>query len=1107
MIQMQRVRLINWHNFINTTVDFDQITYMVGVNAVGKTTILDAIRYCLTTEKKFNALGNKRSGRTLQGSVHGKQREGDGYTRPGHTISYVGIEFLNQQKGTKFVITVRVESDNPEQELRQVKQTWYISPENYTLDDLPFLDAETNQPSSREQFCLKKEKMPPIDRQNEARDKICRRLGIGAGESQLGKSFEAVFPMGTSLEEISDFKTFIYEYILPQPEINLEAMQQDEVELENLGDVLLNAQSRADQLKKIVEAGAEARKKERDVLLKQGVVLCAENDEKSGLEEQILSALEQCNLKIEQLEQEQRQAEQDASDAFTAYEQAIREAGESDIQKKLDGLKAYQKELKRELNEAQQRLSRFQTVCARIEGLQKDAVAYGFPLNEELTPANIQKMPERRQEELEANLIAELQRMERELDQQRGVLIAKNENKKVRFTELQKQIKVLSEGDLVYPDGNCAQIVKDAINQTLAAQGMEPDAKIVCDLLYMVDESWQSCVEACLGGRRFDIFVSPEHYKAAKNAFEKLGARVLKISLLDSRALERNVDKIPEPEQNMLASKVKSENRLVNAYVTDLLGNIVCCDTSDALENYPHSATRDLLRHYPYRLARLREPQKYIGQDARLEQLERAKQEAEEISQEMETLETRQKAMRALCMRFQGATNDSTRLALSAGWNSEKTYDACVVKYQNMTEEIQACENDPMLLASMRKQQLLKKDYDEKNEIVRSVNANLALSKNKAQNYQKQQEGAIEAAELARNAWQEFLKQTPALQEDIEKRYAEARKNNKQPQQIVRNHKIYQSQAERARDDFLESTLKPLQREYNQKYTCDFKLGMEGIDTYQHQYEQLVHIDLERYQSSLEKAKARCKERFRQDILFRLKDEIANARKQFRELNRIMEKLTYGEETYRFSIGPSENAQLGAFCRLIEHGSNQRVPEEGTLEAFAYQKDEAYEAQLDELMEHIMADLKIAAEERQKGNTVSSIELSSYVDYRQYLNCDIEITNAVTQKATKLSSVSGDSSGGENQAPFYIAICASLLQIYQKCQNSVRLILLDEAFSKMTSDRIRPMMKMFRDMDLQVVLITTVEKASAIAPFCDITHSILKKGTQNAVRPFYQDGE
>ena len=108
--------------------------------------------------------------------------------------------------------------------------------------------------------------------------------------------------------------------------------------------------------------------------------------------------------------------------------------------------------------------------------------------------------------------------------------------------------------------------------------------------------------------------------------------------------------------------------------------------------------------------------------------------------------------------------------------------------------------------------------------------------------------------------------------------------------------------------------------------------------------------------------------------------------------------------------------------------------------------------------------------------------LSDYVDYRTYLDYDIKVTNTVSGQQASLSRVSRDSSGGENQAPFYVAICASLLQIYQKSENSIRLVLLDEAFSKMTSDRIRPMMELFRRMQLQVLLISTVEKSTAIQP-------------------------
>ena len=136
MIELKRLKLINWHNFENVTFDCARLTYMIGVNAVGKTTILDAIRYCLTTNRNFNALGNKKSGRTLQGSVHAKQRGENAYRRPGRTVAYIGAEFWDSVKRTNFVIAVRVESEGPMQELHPGDQTWYISEDGITLEKL-----------------------------------------------------------------------------------------------------------------------------------------------------------------------------------------------------------------------------------------------------------------------------------------------------------------------------------------------------------------------------------------------------------------------------------------------------------------------------------------------------------------------------------------------------------------------------------------------------------------------------------------------------------------------------------------------------------------------------------------------------------------------------------------------------------------------------------------------------------------------------------------------------------------------------------------------------------------------------------------------------------
>lgn len=142
MIRMTRLHLINWHNFQDDIIDFKNITYLLGVNAVGKTTIMDAVRYCLTTNKDFNTAGNKKSGRTLLGSVHQKQRAEDSYLRPGHTVSYIGIEFLDEAIKKNFVIIARIESETPKQDLKGVYQDWYITKPGFVLEDIPFLQRK-----------------------------------------------------------------------------------------------------------------------------------------------------------------------------------------------------------------------------------------------------------------------------------------------------------------------------------------------------------------------------------------------------------------------------------------------------------------------------------------------------------------------------------------------------------------------------------------------------------------------------------------------------------------------------------------------------------------------------------------------------------------------------------------------------------------------------------------------------------------------------------------------------------------------------------------------------------------------------------------------------
>lgn len=1099
MIQLSRVRLINWHNFVDSTLTFERITYLIGVNAVGKTTILDAIRYCLTTNKDFNALGNRKSARTLQGSVHGKQRGENAYTRQGHTVSYIGVEFLDQKQGKNFVITVRVESESPEQEMRHVRQTWYISPMGIRLEDLPFIDRSSNAPSSRDKFCISTGRMQPIDKQSEAKNMICQRLGIGKSDSPLGKKFSSVFPMGTSLDEINDFRTFIYEYILPQPIMDLDALQKDEQELENLQETLTQAQRRAQQLREIIALGDQAIEKDRDVCINRGFILYAQYQLDASAQTQMFAERKRCIDLLEQLKEKYDDAKQQADIAHTAYQQAWKAVQDSDEGKFLEMLRQSAENKARELGELRKKVSKCRNMQIEITQLLQKASAV-YSVDADMYPDAIRKQPQKNQMQLLEGLESEISKLSSAIETLSVELLVQSNNLQNAIEEIETKIRQLEKGQLVYPDNDRANVVRNAINQAFASQGLNPDAKVLCELLYMNDASWQDCVEGCMGYRRFDILVSPEHYPAAKQVYESLGENVGRVSLLDSRALHRDRNK-QAVDGNVLASKVSSENPLACVYVGELLGNIVCCDNSSELENYPHSATRDLLRHYPYRLARLRKQERYIGLDARKKQLEDAKtqhrqmvKKAKEITDRIETVSGLQELARGVVYRKCVAT-------IREYWDSEQEYNKLSNQYSQTQREITEWENNPLLRGLQSKEQRMKEEWEAKTKIREDI----ASDKKKLEgDLAKCEQDIIRVQNhtaTSLEAWDLFGDEYPCLLGEIEAKYSDAIKR-RTPEQIVENQKGRHGRFESDRDDVVNNFLIPAQRQFNQEYSCDMIVGIAGIELFRAQYDQLIQIDLERYSASLQKAKERCRERFRKDILYRMKDDIRNARRQFRELSRIMQELRYGEEMYQFQVRESQDPENGRLYSLIMSDQNEQMTQEDSMFNMAAMSDQAYEAQIDEFVEQILSAAKEAAEARQKGKRADR-QMIELVDYRKYLDYDIIITNTKTGETVPLSKVSQDSSGGENQAPFYIAICASLLQIYQKCENGIRLVLLDEAFSKMTSDRIKPMMKMFRQMNLQVLLITTVEKASAIQPMCDVTYSIVKSGSRNSVAPFY----
>jgi uncharacterized protein YPO0396 len=98
------------------------------------------------------------------------------------------------------------------------------------------------------------------------------------------------------------------------------------------------------------------------------------------------------------------------------------------------------------------------------------------------------------------------------------------------------------------------------------------------------------------------------------------------------------------------------------------------------------------------------------------------------------------------------------------------------------------------------------------------------------------------------------------------------------------------------------------------------------------------------------------------------------------------------------------------------------------------------------------------------------------LDYRFYHHWDIEAKPAGRGDAAAISlnKSAKKQSGGENQAPFFVATLAAFRRVYDLGRRddpqNLGLVVMDEAFSKLSGDRIDDCLAMARNFGLQLIM-------------------------------------
>jgi uncharacterized protein YPO0396 len=217
---------------------------------------------------------------------------------------------------------------------------------------------------------------------------------------------------------------------------------------------------------------------------------------------------------------------------------------------------------------------------------------------------------------------------------------------------------------------------------------------------------------------------------------------------------------------------------------------------------------------------------------------------------------------------------------------------------------------------------------------------------------------------------------------------------------------------------------------------------------------------------------------------------------QIDNINRAIAGSHFGEDIYRFRIIPKPEYKR-YYDMIIDP-----MLLEGGYNLLSEQFNSKYKDELADLFA-VITDEGASAKAREHDDYEKRVK--AFTDYRTYLSFDLEVIDR-DGETQRLSRTFGKKSGGETQTPFYIAVLASFAQLYRigrdKTAATSRLIIFDEAFSKMDGERIVRSIELLRDLDFQAIISAPPDKIGDIATLVDRNLCVLRDRRRACVKSF-----
>ncbi|MCG9969171.1 cell division protein MukB [Pelotomaculum terephthalicicum JT] len=1123
MKKLTKTLLINWLYYEKELVSFDTINFLTGKTASGKTTFIDALQIVLLGElsgRNFNKAANESSERTLRGYLRANMDNNNPYSRKGRSFeSYIACEFSDDFSGKPFTIGVVFDCYNDGGERHQFFSYDGPIPDNCFIENRKPMDIselrtyiKTNYKSRGEMY----------DSNKKYKSAIAAKWNIHTDQI-FGMLKKAV-----SFRPIVDIQRFITENVCDLPDRpDITAMQQNIQDYKHQERLAQRQEEKQSALQNIKELYLRSERALNQVRIHQYLFIRAGKQ----IEESVVQKLEnerrdKTKLSVE-LKARYEALEGEINDLNKRLEQLISDRANSDVFRERERLEQQKvllesehRRLSGELKNAAQdlRLEAFQWLgfCSKLSS-GENTVDHAFDMSHltacsERLQVQLKKVEQFSPEDfgrIELSVFEALQQAMRafknQLDESYYNADKLLSEKKQEYDSNSAAIAKLHKGFKDY-DKRLLRLRQTIEEELCKRFGQGARIHILADLLEILDETWQGAIEGYLNTQKFYLLVEPAHYQAALHVLNDAKRRedLHGYGLVDIGKLRENEKLRQNP--NSLAAVVETKNPLARSYIDYLLGRVVRCMEVSELRKYRTAVTPEGMLYQGYvarPLSRVLMNDAYIGKLAikkRLERLELAQQTLSEtikmIQSTRDLLSKHKEKEPLITERYvQTIIRDSIEKfsrteALSVQLTDlSKAYDALDLTWlAKISDVIESVRKD------LKSKLGEKEQCSNQRELCKNRLHELEY-KDLSDHYQALQKKEDELGDLF----------SPEYTEKIgEPRYQEELQRLKTANSIFNN--FGHSRQEQSKKEYDESRKKLVyaRRDYVNSYPpCRFVPDAMGNDEFAAELQRLSESELPKYKEKIQKARESAFEQFQNDFLAKLKTNIDTVQAQVRDLNRALQKAQFGTDSYRFII--TRHPDYAEYYDMIM--DPDLMEESGGLFSFSFIN--RYGALIETLFSRIVSSDDSQLNERKQSELQANIQ--RYTDYRTYLHFDLETTDQ-NGNVQLLSKTLNTKSGGETQTPFYIAILASFAQIYRvndasSFGNTMRLIIFDEAFNKMDSERIVESIRLLRKMKLQVVICTPPDKLPDIMPEADRTLLVLKDGYRMQILPWSKDLE